>query len=178
MYKGLIQLAVTGADASCIYLESLSFSLPSLCTLVYAHGSPQLPYRNTIRLPPSNHFSCSDVPSEFFLMILHTTDKTLITTTTPHRPTSQHLRPLPYHNKLYRHPLIIFPHLLRVSQRLRLSVTPLPSRLPRNRSFVHLLSSLASCAVTSRHGGLRWQAGSMTRIVESCRWPKWYTLFI
>jgi hypothetical protein len=40
MYKGLIQLAVTGADASCIYLESLSFSLSSLCTLVYTHGSP------------------------------------------------------------------------------------------------------------------------------------------
>ena len=40
IYKGLIQLAVTGADASCIYLESLSFSLPFLCTLVYTHGSP------------------------------------------------------------------------------------------------------------------------------------------
>jgi len=40
MYKGLIQLAVTGADASCIYLGSLSFSLPFLCTLVYTHCSP------------------------------------------------------------------------------------------------------------------------------------------
>jgi len=53
MYKGLIQLTVTGADASCIYLESLSFSLSSHCIfLVYTHGSPhtvtQAPSRDEI----------------------------------------------------------------------------------------------------------------------------------
>jgi len=37
IYKGLIQLAVTGADASCIYLESLFFTLPFLCTIEYTH---------------------------------------------------------------------------------------------------------------------------------------------
>jgi hypothetical protein len=35
IYNGLIQLAVTGADASCIYLESFSFSL--FCTIEYTH---------------------------------------------------------------------------------------------------------------------------------------------
>jgi hypothetical protein len=35
IYKGLIQLAVTGADASCIDLESFSFSF--LCTIEYTH---------------------------------------------------------------------------------------------------------------------------------------------
>jgi len=35
IYKGLIQLAGTGADASCIYLESFSFSL--LYTIEYTH---------------------------------------------------------------------------------------------------------------------------------------------
>jgi len=59
----------------------------------------------TIRLPPSNHCSCSDVPSESHPMILHTTPSFLIITTTPHQPTSQHLRPLPYRTKLYHHHL-------------------------------------------------------------------------
>jgi hypothetical protein len=59
----------------------------------------------TIHLPPSNHSSCSDVPSESYPMILHTTPPFFIVTTTPNHPTSQHLRPLLYLTKLYRHPL-------------------------------------------------------------------------
>jgi len=50
----------------------------------------------TIRLPPSNHPSCSDVPSESHPMILHTTPLFLIVTTTPPLLTSQHLNSLLY----------------------------------------------------------------------------------
>ena len=53
----------------------------------------------------SNHSPCSDIPSESYPMILHTTPLFLIVTTTPYRPTSQHLRPLLYRTKLYRHHL-------------------------------------------------------------------------
>jgi hypothetical protein len=53
MYKGLTQLAVTGADASCIYLEYLSFSLSSLCILVYTHGSPHT-VTCRVKLQPSD----------------------------------------------------------------------------------------------------------------------------
>jgi hypothetical protein len=59
----------------------------------------------TIRLLPSNHSSWSDIPSESYPMMLHTTNRTSFLTTTPPHPASQHLRPLPYHNKLYRHQL-------------------------------------------------------------------------
>jgi len=50
----------------------------------------------TIHLPPSNHSSCSDVPSESHPMILHTTPLFLIVTTTPPLLTSQHLSSLLY----------------------------------------------------------------------------------
>jgi len=50
----------------------------------------------TNRLPPSNHSSCSDVPSESYPMILHTTPLFLIVTTTPPLLTSQHLSSLLY----------------------------------------------------------------------------------
>ena len=50
----------------------------------------------TIHLPPSNHSSCSDVPSESHPMILHTTPLFLIVTTTPPLLTSQHLNSLLY----------------------------------------------------------------------------------
>jgi hypothetical protein len=59
----------------------------------------------TIRLPSSNQFLCSDVPSESHPMILHTIPSFLIVTTMPPLPTSQHLRPLLYLTKLRRHPL-------------------------------------------------------------------------
>jgi len=42
----------------------------------------------TFRLPPSNHSPCFDVPSDYPTLILYTTITTLITTTTPHHPTS------------------------------------------------------------------------------------------
>ena len=50
----------------------------------------------TIPLPPSNHSSCSDVPSESHTMILHTTPLFLIITTTPPLLMSQHLSSLLY----------------------------------------------------------------------------------
>jgi len=71
-------------------------------------GNPPTPNNlslYTLRLPPSNHSSCSDVPSEYPTMILQTTNTTLINTIMPQHPTSQHLNPLPYHNKLHHHHL-------------------------------------------------------------------------
>ena len=65
-------------------------------------------------------------------MILHSTPSFLIVTTTPHRPTSQHLKLLLYLTKLSRHPLAAFP---RVFQRLRLSVTQF-LRHPQESLFV------------------------------------------
>ena len=99
-------------------------------------GNPPTPNYlslNTLRLPPSNHSSCSDVASEYPTMILHTTTTTattLINTTTPHHLTSQHLKPLPYHNKLYRHPLTTSSCHSHVPQHLRLSLTLIPSIRP------------------------------------------------
>ena len=61
-------------------------------------------------LSPSNHSSVFDVPSESFTMILHTTPHCLLNQTTPHHPMSQHLRPLPYHYKLYCHHYTTLPH--------------------------------------------------------------------
>jgi hypothetical protein len=43
---GLIHGPAAGADASCIYFESFSFSL-SLYRRIHAHRSPLLPYRNS-----------------------------------------------------------------------------------------------------------------------------------
>jgi len=97
------------------------------------NGNPPTPNNlslYTLRLPPSNHSPCSDVPSEYPTMIFHTTNTTLITTTTPHHPMSQHLKPLPYRNILYDHPHRIFLHHPRVYLCLRLSVSPIPSRPP------------------------------------------------
>jgi len=93
-------------------------------------GNPPTPKNlslYTLRLPPSNHSSCSDVPSKYATMIRHTSTTTLFNTTTPHHPMSQHLKPLPYHNKLYRHPLTTSSHHSRISQGVRLSITLIPS---------------------------------------------------
>ena len=93
-------------------------------------GNPPTPNNlslNTLHLPPSNHSSCSDVPSEYPTMILHTNNTTLNNTTTPHHPTSQHLKPLPYHNRLYHHLPPTPSRRSRVFQRLHFSVTLIPS---------------------------------------------------
>ena len=87
------------------------------------HPTPNNLSLYTLRLPPSNHPPCSDVSSKYSTMILHTISTTLINTTTTHHPTSQHLRPLPYHNKLYSHLSATPSHYSRVSQCLHLSVT-------------------------------------------------------
>ena len=80
----------------------------------------------TLRQPPSNHPPCSNVSSEYSTMILDTISTTLIDSTTPHHPTSQHLRPLPYYNKFYYHLSATPSHNSCMSQCLRLSVTPIP----------------------------------------------------
>jgi len=82
----------------------------------------------TLHPQPSNHSPCSNVPPEYPTMIWHTTSTTLISTTMPHHPTSQHLSQLPYHSILYRHNLLTFLHHPRVYPRLRLSVPPIPFR--------------------------------------------------
>jgi len=84
----------------------------------------------TLHLPPSNHSSYSDVPSEYPTMISHTTNTTLITTTMPQHPMSQHLSPLPYHNKLYRHHLLTSSCHLSIYHHFRFSITPIPSPHP------------------------------------------------
>ena len=81
----------------------------------------------TLHLPPSKHSPCSNVTFEYPTMILHTIITTLITTTMPHHPTSQHLKPLSNHNRFYGHPSAIPSRHSRVSWHLRLSVTLIPS---------------------------------------------------
>jgi len=54
----------------------------------------------------------------------------LISTTTSHRLMPQHLRPLPYYNKLYCHHLTTSPHHSHIYQHLRFSITPIPSLYP------------------------------------------------
>jgi len=96
-------------------------------------GNPPTPTNlafYTLCRPPSNHSSCSDVPSEYPTLILPTTHTTPISTTMPHHPTSQHLRPLFCHNKLYHHHLTTFLHHLHFFPCLRLSVTLTPPISP------------------------------------------------
>jgi len=62
---------------------------------------------------------------------------TLISTITPHHPMSQHLRPLPYRSKVYRHHPTIFPHGPCIYPHLRLSVT-----LTHSIALILLLSTL------------------------------------
>ena len=81
----------------------------------------------TIHLPPSNHSSCSDIPSESHPMILHTTPLFLIVTTMPPLLTSQHLSSLLYLYQIIPPPSFRF---FRVFQRLRLSVTQFLPHLP------------------------------------------------
>jgi len=84
----------------------------------------------TMQLPPSNHSSCFDVPSESSSMILHITNTTLINTTTPHHLTSQLLRPLPCHNKQSHHHFTPIVYHLCISHHLCHSVTLIPFPVP------------------------------------------------
>ena len=107
---------VAGLNSKCVLRDNSRnvFSESYYC-LLYKRtskerrkGNPPTPSTlslYTFLLPPSNHSSCSDVPSESYPMILHTTPLFLIITTTPSLLTSQHLKPLPYLTKLYRHHL-------------------------------------------------------------------------
>ena len=54
----------------------------------------------------------------------------LITTTTPHRPMSQHLKPLPYHKRSFCHHLTTFSHHSHVYQHPHFSITLIPSIHP------------------------------------------------
>jgi hypothetical protein len=69
-------------------------------------------------------------------MILHTTPSFLIRTTTPHRPTSQHLRPLPYRTKLCRH------HLAASSASLSVSAFLSHNSFPTTRNVLLLFPSI------------------------------------
>jgi hypothetical protein len=51
----------------------------------------------TDSLLPSNQLSCHYVLFKCLLMIIHTINKTLVTTTIPHHRMLQHIRPLQYH---------------------------------------------------------------------------------
>lgn len=57
----------------------------------------------SLRLTPSNHYSCSNVPSEPLSEILHTLCSFVIKITWPHHPTSQHFF-------LHPHLILNFPH--------------------------------------------------------------------
>jgi hypothetical protein len=84
----------------------------------------------SIHLAPSCDLSWVDVPSKSNIMISCTANTHHISTTMPHRLTSQHLRPLPSHSKYYRHHYQFIPHYLRVIQGLGIFVTPLPLCFP------------------------------------------------
>jgi hypothetical protein len=91
----------------------------------------------TISLPPSNHSLCSNVPSKFYLIILHTLNTTLINTSTPHCLTSEHLSPFPSRTNPFRHHLATF---LRTFQSLRRSVTQF---LPQNLGISTIISKFS-----------------------------------
>ena len=132
-------------------------------------GNPPTPYNLSVyrlRLAPSNHSSCSDIPPEYPTMILHTANRTLITSTMPQHLTSQHLSPLPYHNKLYRHHLLTFSSHFCIHQHLHLSVTTIPSAHPirlistlypitRNPSRDNAVSN-TPCGQSLTRSGCRW----------------------
>ena len=63
----------------------------------------------TVHLSPSNHHPCFDVLSESLLIILHTTNETLVSITTPHHTTSQNVNPLPLSSKIIPPPLYNIP---------------------------------------------------------------------
>ena len=108
----------------------------------------------TLHQSPSNHSSCSDISSEYPTMILHTTSTTINNTTTPKHLTSQCLKPLPYHNKLYRNYITIFSRYLRVYPCLHLSVTLIPSI-----SLILFVSTLQS--ITHNTSSDRYASGAM-----------------
>lgn len=76
------------------------------------NGQPPMPNYlclYTIRLLHSNYFSCSDIPADSLLMIIHTTNLVLINTTMPYHLISQYIQQLSYRNKLCCHNPTLFP---------------------------------------------------------------------
>ena len=129
---------VSELNSKCVSREQESEYLSKSCyCLLYKRTSKERRKGNpptlstlslyTIRLPPSNHPSCSDVPSESHPMILHTTLLFLIVTTTPPLLTSQHLNLLLY--------LIL---------NYTTTISPLPSRLPTSPPFCNTILSIPS----------------------------------
>jgi len=116
------------------------------------NGNPPTPNNlslSTLYVPPSNHSSCSDVPSEYPIIISHTIITTLINSTMPQHPTSQHLKPFHYHNNSYCHYLTIFPSHLPVYPRLHLSISLIPSICP-----ILFLCTRQSITGNSRHDSI------------------------
>jgi len=83
-----------------------------------------------IRIQPWNHSSHSNIASEYFIIILHTTNSMRIKLTTPHHPTLHHLKPFPFDHRSYHHHCATILHYFGISQRPYLSVTPMPSAPP------------------------------------------------
>ena len=126
-------LRKSGQGKNLIWFKVLLALLYKWTSEERSNGNPPAPINlswYTLHPPPSNHSSCSDITSNYPTMNLDTTMTTLINATTPQHPRLQHLRPLPYLNKLYRHHLIIFTHHLHVYPHVCLSVTPIPSICP------------------------------------------------
>ena len=135
------------------------------------NGHPPTPnnlFLYTLCLPPANHSSCFDVPSEYPAMILPNTTTNLINTTTPHHPTSQHLKPLPYHHKLYRHPLTTSLRHTRSSQYLRLYWTLIPSIHP-----ILFLSPLQSITRNLSCDSIRHLVSRSSENIFQWSWRPW-----
>jgi hypothetical protein len=101
-----------------------------------------------VSLPASKYSSCSDVPSDSLPMFLQTANMTLSSKTMRHHPMLQYLGVLPYDKQLSSHHLAAFNHNFLGSTGLLPSMTPLPFHFPWQYFFAHLLSSIASCAMT------------------------------
>ena len=125
----------------------------------------------TLHLPPSNHSLCLDIPSEYSTMILHTTNMSLINTTTPHLLTSQHLRPFPYHNILHCHHLTIFPHHLPIYSHLHLSETLSPSIHP-----MLFLNTFRYTTHSSSRDSIPLLGSTSSEKMSTQPWLRWITL--
>lgn len=100
------------------------------------------------RLADWNHSPYFDVLCASFHIILLTTCRIVINTTNRQHQRSQCIRQLTYHHTVFRHHLAAFSYRHRISQRLHVTRSLLPSHLPRYHSFVPFVSSVASCGMS------------------------------
>jgi len=98
----------------------------------------------TVPQPPYNHSPCSDTPFKFSCMILHTTNESIISTTTPYHLVAEQHRPLLYLTKLLYHHHRLSSHNLHINLRFLLFVTPMSSQNSLQHCFPTLIPSLAN----------------------------------